>query len=319
MRRILLILICVALCYDADAQFIKDRLGVGNSLSTVAGPPGAMTENAAPNDSTEVPIDSAQGFSFVKMVRGYARKDTLQPGYMLLGTALVPGAGQFYNRQYWKIPFTYAGIGSGLFCGIWGNKQYAKTGEKKYSTLSLLGYIGAGAVYWGQMMDAVVNYSTPLPRPVPAKSTIYSLLLPGLGQANNGDYWKIPIWYGGLMTCAYFYHTNNIQYQRFRYLYEMSTYSSETGYTGSITASQAEWYRDTYRRYRDYSILAAILVYALQVIDANVFAYMADFNVDNNIASIDVRPAVIPPLLPELQQTGSQQVASVGFNFQLNF
>ena len=66
------------------------------------------------------------------------------------------------------------------------------------------------------------------------------------------------------------------------------------GYTGPITASTALWYRDVYRRYRDYSILATALFYLLQIIDANVFAYMHDFEVTDDI-SMNIEPAVIAP------------------------
>ena len=48
------------------------------------------------------------------------------------------------------------------------------------------------------------------------------------------------------------------------------------------------------RRYRDYSIVATALFYFLQVIDANVFAYMHDFEVTDDI-SMRIEPAVIAP------------------------
>ena len=51
--------------------------------------------------------------------------------------------------------------------------------------------------------------------------------------------------------------------------------------------------RDTYRRYRDYSVLATAVFYLLQVIDANVFAYMQDFEVTDEI-SFRMEPSVIP-------------------------
>ncbi|MBQ0123532.1 MAG: hypothetical protein KBS58_01640 [Bacteroidales bacterium] len=310
--------LCV--CGNAHAQFTRDRFGLGNNLNNLAGPPGSENNNSS-QDTSNVKTDTLSGFSFKKMVRGYFGRDTLLPGYLLLGSALVPGASQAYNKQYWKIPLTYAGIASGLTVGIYAGNKYRQTGNNSYKIWSTVGYIGAGLVYWGQMMDGIVNFKTgpEARRPIPAKATIYSLLLPGLGQAYNGDYWKIPIWYGGLMTCAYFWHTNDMQYKRFKYITIVGN-DPESGYVGSITPSQAEWYRDTYRRYRDYSILATVIVYALQVIDANVFAYMADFNVDNNIASIDVRPAVINPILPELKQSAEAgQMAALGLNFQLNF
>ena len=42
----------------------------------------------------------------------------------------------------------------------------------------------------------------------PSKATFYSAVLPGLGQAYNKKYWKIPIVYGALATGIYFYNQN---------------------------------------------------------------------------------------------------------------
>ena len=325
MRRYLLtLLLLVSVCCSLSAQFRSTRNDVyrNTNAGTVTGPPGSETATAAVGDTTAV-TDSLQGFSLRKLFRGYFGRDTLTPGYMLLGSAIVPGASQMYNKDWWKVPVIYAGIGGGIYGGIWGNRQYKQTGEAKYKYLGTASYIAAGAVYWGQLLDGVACFKTDFRAPVPAKSTIYSLLLPGLGQANNGDWWKIPIWTGGLVACGYFYHFNDMQYKRFRWITQVGGDTDASGYIGSITVNQAETYRDTYRRYRDYSILAAILVYALNVIDANVFAYMADFDVSDNIASLEVQPALIQPLSPQytFYDTSSSPFASpaLGVNLQFTF
>lgn len=299
MRRFLLtVLLLACVCGSLHAQFRSTRNDVSriNNAGTVSGPPGSETNNVAAADTTAA-VDSVQGFSIRKLVRGYAGRDTLTPGYMLLGTAILPGAAQMYNHDWWKVPVIYAGIGAGVYGGIWSNRQWHQTGETKYKYYRTASYVAAGLFYWGQMLDGVACFKTDFRAPVPAKSTIYSLLLPGLGQANNGDWWKIPIWTGGLIACGYFYHFNDMQYRRFRWITQVAD-NKESGYVGGITANQAETYRDTYRRYRDYSILATILVYALNVIDANVFAYMADFDVSDNIESLEVQPTLIQPLTP---------------------
>lgn len=325
MRRILVTLLLLTLvCLSASAQFRSTRNDVSGrtSTGTVTGPPGSEQANAQAGRDTTVQADTTQGFSLRKLVRGYAGRDTLTPGYMLLGTAIIPGAAQMYNHDWWKVPVIYAGIGAGIYGGIWSNRQYQATGEEKYRYMRLASYAAAGAFYWGQMLDGTVCFKTSLKAPVPAKSTIYSLLLPGLGQAYNGDWWKIPIWTGGLMACGYFYHFNDMQYRRFRWIAQMDRHKDETGYIGQITASQAETYRDTYRRWRDYSILATVLVYALNVIDANVFAFMADFDVSDNIASLEVQPAVIQPLAPQYtwyDTSSSFGLPALGLNLQFTF
>lgn len=321
MRRICLTLIFILFCSGSiSAQFRTDRTGISQvTAGTVTGPPGSETaQSQANSDETPVEVDSLQGFSLKRMIRGYARKDTLTPPYMLLGTAIIPGAAQTYNRQYLKVPLIYAGIGAGVYSGIHFGNQYKESGESKYKWMSLAGYVGAGAVYWGQLLDGVVNFKTDIKAPVPAKSTLYSALLPGLGQAYNGDWWKIPIWYGGFVACGYFYHINDMEYRRFKYIVDMDRNKQESGYTGSINANQATTYRDQYRRYRDYSILATFLVYALNVIDANVFSYMADFEVDDNIARLEMQPAVMQPLTSEFAFTSPSHPA-FGLNLNISF
>jgi hypothetical protein len=162
------------------------------------------------------------------------------------------------------------------------------------------------------MMDGVISYKSDR-YPLPGRATLFSLLVPCLGQAYNGEYWKIPIYLGGLATAYYFYDTNNINYQRYRRIYKEAT-DKETPYTGPISAETALYYRDTFRQYRDYSTLAIVLIYALQVIDANVFSYMHDFEIADDMA-MSVRPTVI---MPDTQLAYNPSPAfgiNVGFRF----
>ena len=86
---------------------------------------------------------------------------------------------------------------------------------------------------------------------------------------------------------------NNKNYKRFKRIHNEAA-SKDPNYTAQISEETAKWYRDVYRRYREYSIVATALLYVLQVMDANVFAYMHDFEVTDDI-SMSVEPAVIPP------------------------
>ncbi|MBQ6557552.1 MAG: hypothetical protein IJP39_03125 [Bacteroidales bacterium] len=238
------------------------------------------------NDDKSSPTDSVDVmFSFKEYFAGLGHRQEIKIGTMFAGSMLVVGGEQIYNRQYWKLPIVYTGILAPLGAGIYLNTQ-GNHDAAKYC------FIGAGLAYWGTLMDGVVSYRTNQ-YPLPGKATLYSLLLPGLGQAYNGEFWKIPIYIGGLGAAYYFYNTNEINYQRYRRIYKEAT-NTEVAYTGPITAEQALYYRDVFRRYRDYSILAMALVYLLQVIDANVFSYMHDFEIADDMA-LDVRPSVITP------------------------
>ncbi len=45
---------------------------------------------------------------------------------------------------------------------------------------------------------------------IPRQATLRSLILPGLGQAYNGQYYKIPFIYGGFGAVGYFF----VRYRR---------------------------------------------------------------------------------------------------------
>lgn len=240
------------------------------------------------NDDKANPKDSVDAmFSFKEYFGGLGHKNEMQIGTMFAGSCLIPGGCQIYNKQYWKLPLVYGGIlgsaGAGIALKHNGNDNAAKWC-----------FIGAGAAYWATLMDGVVSYKTEK-YPLPGKSTLYSLLLPGLGQAYNGEYWKIPIYITALGAAVHFYSDFATNYTRWAGIYKEIT-DPEISYSGpaNITADAALYYRNYYRRYRDYCVLAIGLVYLLQVIDANVFSYMHSFDVSDDLA-VSVSPTVIVP------------------------
>jgi hypothetical protein len=134
----------------------------------------------------------------------------------------------------------------------------------------------------------------------PRTASFYSAVLPGLGQAYNKKYWKIPIVYAGLITSAYFIAYNNKYYKDFKKAYIYRTdgdpnTSAEFIYFGTNTSIYADnslkGAMDSYRRYRDMSALILGGVYLLNIIDATVDAYLFDYDVDQNL-SLNIRPAV---------------------------
>ena len=53
-------------------------------------------------------------------------RDTLKIAPLTAISAVVPGFGQFYNGDYWKIPVLYATAGTALALGIQQHKQYVR-------------------------------------------------------------------------------------------------------------------------------------------------------------------------------------------------
>lgn len=251
-------------------------------------------------DTTAKPM-----FSVKEYFRGLGHKDELRIGTMFAGSTIIIGGEQIYQKKYWKLPIIYGGLGTTIGLGF----KYKNDGNTKMSNIM---FAGAGLIYWGTLMDGIITYKKG-EYPQAGKATIYSLLLPGLGQAYNGEYWKIPIYWGCLLGAYHFYDLNSTNYRKYKEIYKKAT-DPDVPYEGPISAENALYYRDTYRRYRDYSILALVGFYLIQAIDANVFAYMQNFEVSDDL-SMKISPTVI---LPDTQYAVTN-TAGVGVRLGMRF
>ena len=282
--------VCALCCVDASAQFKAPAFSQQYNNDTSTG-----------KDSVDVL------FSFKEYFSGLAHKEEIKIGTSFAGSLLVVGGQQIYNKQYWKLPIVYGGIGAGIAGGLY----YGNQGKKDVSTWC---YIGAGAFYWASLMDGIVCYK-PSEYPHAGKATIYSILLPGLGQIYNHEVWKLPIYLGGMGFAVHMYTKNKTNFEKYQRIYKEAT-DAGSGYDGPVSAEQALYYKNVFRRYRDYSIVGILGVYLLQIIDANVFSYMHDFEVDEDLA-IKVTPSVIIPEMQFASNAGS--MPAFGFRMGLTF
>jgi len=229
-----------------------------------------------------------------------------------LGAHLLPGSGQVVNKQYWKLPIFYAGMGSMVYMGIHSNQTYLSK-LSAYNSLAdddpnkeiykeqmvkrrraRNAYVAAaGVAYIASVADAVLVYNNEKHSPVAA--TILSTLVPGMGQAYNQKYWKIPVIYGGLSTFYFMISWNNRGYKRFKkaLLYVMDDDPTTIDeFNGARSEDNLRYYMDSYRRNRDLCILGVTAVYVLNILDANVDGFLYDWNVDDNL-SFRVEPSVL--------------------------
>lgn len=109
------------------------------------------------------------------------------PKTATLLSAVLPGAGQVYNKKYWKLPIIYGGMGTAIYFALDNRKQYKSfkqayindtddfagtlnpyeaegySGEQlrtiadQYRTWMEWSYIAAGAIYALQIVDAAVD------------------------------------------------------------------------------------------------------------------------------------------------------------------
>ena len=124
----------------------------------------------------------------------------------------------------------------------------------------------------------------------PSKATFYSAVLPGLGQAYNKKYWKIPVVYGALATGVYFYKQNDKDYDRYRSAYKrrLAGFTDDEFYgIGQYPAISNDGLiraQNTLKRNKELSILVTIGLYILNIIDANVDSHLLQYNLDDNLS-----------------------------------
>lgn len=159
--------------------------------------------------------------------------------------------------------------------------------------------------------DKVLMNTEPF-KPNPTKAVLYSAIFPGLGQIYNRKYWKLPIVYGGALGLVYAITWNGRMYSDYTtaykaimspdYLEKQSDYMNV--FRGNIkdpadwTASDLQIARDAIRRRRDFnrrnrdlSIIAAVALYALCMVDSYVDAQLYDFDMSPDL-SFRVEPKV---------------------------
>ncbi|KRD07373.1 hypothetical protein ASE21_17935 [Flavobacterium sp. Root901] len=125
----------------------------------------------------------------------------------------------------------------------------------------------------------------------PAKAAFYSAILPGLGQAYNKKYWKIPLVYGAIGTSLYFYIDNNKKYHDYRDAYKRRLEGYNDDKYEYLDDSRLIAGQKFYQRNRDLSALFVVGFYVLNIIDANVDAALIQFNVNERLS---LRPEIYP-------------------------
>lgn len=133
----------------------------------------------------------------------------------------------------------------------------------------------------------------------PSKAAFYSAVLPGLGQAYNKKYWKIPIVYAAIGTGVYFYIDNQREFKRYRNAFKsrLAGFNTDEFWgvdqdgnplpSPRVSEDGLQRAQEQLRRNKELSLLITIGLYALNIIDANVDAHLLQYNVDDNLA---IRP-----------------------------
>ena len=261
-------------------------------------------------------------------------------------SAVLPGFGQIYNKQYWKLPILYSTVGASLGMFIHENNRYkplkrqydAMTNEGLFRTPELNEvqtkmirhntlrevYLGAAIIsYLYFIGDAAICYSTNEVSNV-KRATTLSTICPGAGQIYNKSYWRVPIVLGGMATTIYCIDWNNRGYQRFKKAYRLRAdydnnpddypNGSTDEFGGRYSGTFLNNLRDSYRRNRDLCIILTAGVYLLQIIDAHVDAHLRDFDISDDL-TMNMTPMIDCAYSPAVGRTSPTFGMNLSFYF----
>ena len=278
--------------------------------------------------------------------KGWFMSDSMSLSKVCWLSTVLPGYGQVYNKQYWKLPILYGLVGGGLALYINENRTY-KPLRRKFDAITdvsmvrtpelnalqqkmirsntrrqlYLGVTIASYIYF--IGDAAVNYSTNEVSNV-KKATTLACICPGAGQIYNKSYWKVPFVVGGFASLIYCIDWNNRGFQRFKKAYNLRAAYDENPeaypngstdeFGGRYSASFLKNLRDNYRRNRDLCIILTAGLYILQIVDAHVDAHLRDYDISDDL-SMNVSPTVDYIYSPSAGST----MPAFGMNLSINF
>jgi hypothetical protein len=142
-------------------------------------------------------------------------------------------------------------------------------------------------------------------RSLAANAALRSALIPGWGQAYNKKYWKVPIVYGALAVPVATFAYNLSWYRKCREAYNIR-YQNDTSVVTPdlptdgidpqlkpLSTQSLKLYRNEFRKNVDFSVLAFLAVWGLNVVDAAVDGHLRSFNVSDDL-SFKIAPGPTP-------------------------
>lgn len=155
----------------------------------------------------------------------------------------------------------------------------------------------------------------------PHRATIMAMILPGSGQVYNGQWWKVPVLYGGIGADMYGIIWNQKRFREYRDAYvdwvqylDALAKNPDTPYPSNPswdripksfdvqtdpylqTEAGKTWFKNTlsnrktsFKRNRDLCYIIMAAIYAINIIDATVYAHFYDFEIDDDL-SFHIQP-----------------------------
>lgn len=129
--------------------------------------------------------------------------------------------------------------------------------------------------------------------PDPKKVLHRSLIIPGWGQITNKQAWKVPVIYGLIGGLGYYSYWLNENYKDYRAAFYNLNPNTPNDFKFGPTPpnispnadlNSLRTNRNFYRNRRDFIFITIALSYALNAIDAYVFAHLRSFDVSDDLS-----------------------------------
>lgn len=123
-----------------------------------------------------------------------------------------------------------------------------------------------------------------------SKAALRSAILPGLGQAYNKKYWKIPIVYGVIAIPVSLYSYNRKWYNLTRTAYTIRSTKDSASFPKiapelvPLSDEALRLYRNEFRKNMDFSILGILLTWGLNIVDATVDGHLSGFDISDEVS-----------------------------------
>lgn len=327
-----------------------DSLAVDPLDSLVA---EAVLDSLARLDS--LPLPGQEDTTAVRHRKGWLMSDSMSLSKVCWASTVLPGYGQIYNKQYWKLPILYGTVGAGIGMFIYENNKY-KPLKQRYEAITSVSrertpeldalqasmirhntrrqaYLFASiASYLYFIGDAAVNYKTNDVSRV-KKATTLACICPGAGQIYNRSYWKVPFVVGGFAAMIYCIDWNNRGYQRFKKAYSlraaydeaMANYNSDPelyprpeGSTDEFRGRYAASFLKNLRdNYRRNRDLCIIVTAGIYLLQ------IVDAHVDAHLKDYDISDDLTMTIEPKIDYTYVPMAGGhrpiYGFNINVNF
>ncbi|MEI6123648.1 MAG: DUF5683 domain-containing protein [Bacteroidota bacterium] len=148
------------------------------------------------------------------------------------------------------------------------------------------------------------------------KASWLSAVVPGLGQAYNHKYWKIPIIYVGFGVIGYLGYNYYTKFDHFRktYLFRSGADSSQIDYYPNITSTDILYQNwSANRRNFELTCIFGSLLYVLNIIDASVDAHLYKFDISDDLSMR------VEPTLSRFSYTSYNNSPTAGIKITLGF